>query len=93
MAVGVGSGRGGVVAVGVGSGRAGKVGVDVDNGGGVSCVEQPETIKAAATNRTTITRFVDIAFSLRDSTLNPSVKWDGAGKSCLAKNDPLFFDA
>jgi hypothetical protein len=83
--VGEGSGKGGVVAVGVGSGRDGEVGVDVDEGGGGSCVEQPETIKAADTKMTAITRPVDIAFSRRDSILNPSVKWDCARKSCFAK--------
>ena len=85
VVVGAGSGRGGVVAVGVGSGRGGEVGVDVDEGGGGSCVEQPETIKAADTKMTAITRFVDMAFSWRDSILNPSVKWDCARKLCLAK--------
>ena len=85
VAVGVGSGRGGVVAVGVGSGRGGKVGVDVDGEGGGSCVEQPETIKAADTKMTAITRFVDIAFSSRDSIPNPTVEWDCARKSYLAE--------
>ena len=84
-AEGVGSGRGGVVAVGVGSGRGGEVGVDVDEGRGGSCVEQPETIKAADTKVRAIIRLVDIAFSWRDSILNPSVKRDCARKSCLAK--------
>jgi hypothetical protein len=53
--------------VGVGSGRDGVVGIDVEEGGGDSCLEQPEMIKAANTKITAITCFMDIAFSWRDS--------------------------
>jgi len=74
FAVGVGSGRDGVVGVDVDGGEG--AGVDVDEGelvvgagegGGGSCVEQLEMIKAATTRMAVITCFMDIAFSWRDS--------------------------
>jgi len=78
FAVGVGLGR--AFAVGVGLGRDGVVGVDVGGGGGVSCVEQPEMIKAANTKMMATTCFVDIAFSCLPKT-KPTVTLHPDGQS------------